>query len=129
MSMSDAIRDTRDTQPSLEPILVALEHIEARGSLLLFAPDHAQRVRLMKVMTEIELVAWNAMAKKYELTPFGCQCLCRVSRDHSFVISLNDLGASAGLCFRLANAGKTGKFPLIQLVPSRPAWADAGFHQ
>jgi hypothetical protein len=23
---------------------------------------------LMKVMTEIELVAWNAMAKKYELS-------------------------------------------------------------
>ena len=73
MSSSDAARDRSDT--ALEPILVALEHIEAQGSLLLFAPDHAQRVRLMKVMTEIELVAWNAMAKKYELTPFGCQCL------------------------------------------------------
>jgi hypothetical protein len=75
MSMSDAIRETRDAQKSLEPILVALEHIEARGSLLSFTHDHAQRVRLMKVMTEIELVAWSALAKKYELTPFGCQCL------------------------------------------------------
>ena len=24
---------------------------------------------------EIELVTWNAVVKKYELTPFGCQCL------------------------------------------------------
>jgi hypothetical protein len=68
-------RETTDTQGTLEPILVALEHIEVRGSLLSFTHDHAQRVRLMKVMTEIELVAWNAVAKKYELTPFGCQCL------------------------------------------------------
>jgi hypothetical protein len=43
--------------------------------LLLLAPDHAWRVRLMTLMTEFELVAWNAAAKKYELTPFGCQCL------------------------------------------------------
>jgi hypothetical protein len=75
MQPSGAIRETTDTQTSLEPVLVALEHIEARGSLLSFTHDHAQRVRLMKVMTEIELVAWNAVAKKYELTPFGCQCL------------------------------------------------------
>ena len=75
MPTSDAMRETTDTQATLEPILVALEHIEARGSLLSFTHDHAQRVRLMKVMTEIELVAWNAVAKKYELTPFGCQCL------------------------------------------------------
>jgi hypothetical protein len=80
MSTFDAIRDRRDTQTPLESILVALEHIEARGSLLSFALDHAQRVRLMKVMTEIELVAWNAMAKKYELTPFGCQCLAEYRR-------------------------------------------------
>jgi hypothetical protein len=75
MPRSGAIRETRDAQTSLEPILLALEHIEARGSLLSFTHDHAQRVRLMKVMTEIEVVAWNAVAKKYELTPFGCQCL------------------------------------------------------
>jgi hypothetical protein len=64
-----------DAQASLEPILVALEHIETHGSLLSFTRDHAQRVRLMKRMTEIELVAWNAVTKRYELTPFGCQCL------------------------------------------------------
>jgi hypothetical protein len=75
MSTSDAARERRDSQTPLEPILAALEHIEAQGSLLLFAPDHARRARLMKLMTEIELVAWNAVAKKYELTPFGCQCL------------------------------------------------------
>jgi hypothetical protein len=33
MSSSDALRETSDTQTSLEPILLALEHIEARGSL------------------------------------------------------------------------------------------------
>jgi hypothetical protein len=75
MSTSDTIREKRDTQTPLEPLFVALEHIEARGSLLLFAPNHAQRVRLMKAMTEIELVAWNATVKKYELTPFGRQRL------------------------------------------------------
>ena len=75
MSSSDAIRETRDTQTSLQPILVALEYIEARGSLISFTHDHAQRVRLMKAMTEIDLVAWNAVTKKYELTSFGCQCL------------------------------------------------------
>jgi hypothetical protein len=64
-----------DAQTSLEPILVALGHIETHGNLLSFTRDHAQRVRLMKRMTEIELVAWNATAKRYELTPFGCRCL------------------------------------------------------
>ena len=84
MPTSDTIRETRGTQTSLELILVALEHIEARGSLLSFTHDHAQRVRLMKVMTEIELLAWNAMTKKYELTPFGCQCLAAHRADLHF---------------------------------------------
>ena len=75
MSTSDTtIRERGDSETTLELILIALEHIEARGSLLLLAPDHAWRIRLMKRMTEFELVAWNAVAKKYELTPFGCQC-------------------------------------------------------
>ena len=75
MSSSDAMRETRDTQTVLRPTLVALERIEASGRLLAFTHDHSRRVRLMKVMTEIELVAWNAVSKKYELTAFGCQCL------------------------------------------------------
>jgi hypothetical protein len=70
-----AMRKICDAQTSLEPILVALEHIETYGSLLSFSRDHAQRVRLMERMTEIKLVAWNAVAKRYELTPFGYQCL------------------------------------------------------
>jgi hypothetical protein len=65
----------RETRHSLEPILFALEQIEARGTLLAFNNDHSERVLLMKVMTEIELVAWNAVRKEYELTPFGCRCL------------------------------------------------------
>ena len=82
MSTSAAIRERNDTQAVLQPILVALEHIEARGSLLRFAHDHRQRVRLMQAMIEIELVAWNAVAKRYELMPFGSQCLAthRASR-------------------------------------------------
>jgi ABC-type uncharacterized transport system substrate-binding protein len=35
---------------------------------------------------------------------------CRVSRDHSFVISLNDLGRHPVLCFRLDNVGKTALY-------------------
>ena len=68
------MRETRDTQTVLRPTLVALERIEASGRLLAFTHDHSRRVRLMKVMTEIELVA-ECSHKKYELTPFGCQCL------------------------------------------------------
>jgi hypothetical protein len=37
---------------------------------------------LMKVMTEIELVAWNAVTKKYQLTQFGCQCLAAYRAPH-----------------------------------------------
>jgi len=55
----------------LEPLLVALEHIEARGNLLLLSTDHAHRVRIMKAMTELELVEWNEVFKKYELTLYG----------------------------------------------------------
>ena len=86
MSTSDAVRERDDSQTTLDLILAALEHIEARGTLLLLAPDHAWRVRLMKLMTEFELVAWNATAKKYELTPFGCRCLAarRGSTDLDF---------------------------------------------
>ena len=65
----------RETRDSLGPILFALEQIEARGTLLAFNRDHSERVLLMKVMAEIELVAWNAVRKEYELTPFGCRCL------------------------------------------------------
>jgi hypothetical protein len=67
----------RERRDSLEPILVALEHIEARGSLLTFTHDHSQRARLMKAMTELELVIWNVVSKEYEMTSFGCQCLAQ----------------------------------------------------
>ena len=92
MPTPDVMREPRD---SLEPILVALEHIEARGSLLAFTHDHSQRVRLMKVMTEIELVAWNVVSKKYELTAFGCQCLA----EHRGTISgdLTQSGVDMGM--------------------------------
>jgi hypothetical protein len=75
MLTSDAMREKGERQAQLEPLFLALEHIEARGSLLLFAPDHARRAQLMKAMTETELVVWNAMVKKYQLTPFGLHVL------------------------------------------------------
>jgi hypothetical protein len=67
----------RETSDLLETILVALEHIEGRGCLLTFTHDHSQRARLMKAMTELELVIWNVVSKKYELTSFGCECLAQ----------------------------------------------------
>ena len=70
-----SLHEMRDAQTSLEPILVALEHIETHGSLLSFTRDHAHRARFMNRMTEIAVVAWNAVAKRYEPTPFGYQCL------------------------------------------------------
>jgi hypothetical protein len=82
MSTSDAIREKTDTQTSLEPLLVALEHIEARGNLLLLSTDHAHRVRIMKAMTELELVEWNAAIKKYEMTSYGRQCLAEFRGNH-----------------------------------------------
>jgi hypothetical protein len=87
-----ATRERDDSQTTLELILVALEHIEAHGSLLLLEPDHAWRVRLMRRMTEFELVVWNAVAKKYELTPFGCQCLAarRGNIDLDFIPGVTD---------------------------------------
>jgi hypothetical protein len=33
-------------------------------------------------MIEIDLVAWNAVAKRYELTPFGSQCLAAHRASH-----------------------------------------------
>jgi len=82
MSTSDAVRGNRDRQATLEPLFVALEHIEARGNLLLLATDHAHRVQIMKAMTELELVEWNAAFKKYEMTSYGRQCLAEYRGNH-----------------------------------------------
>jgi hypothetical protein len=81
MSSSDAMRETRDTQTSLQPILVALERIEAFRRLLAFTHDHSRRVRLMKVMTEIELVAWNAVSE-VRIDSVWVPMPCGASRDH-----------------------------------------------
>ena len=73
--MSDAVGENNERQATLEPLLAALEHIAVRGNLLLLVTDHAHRARIMKTMTELELVDWNAAIKKYELTWYGRQCL------------------------------------------------------
>jgi hypothetical protein len=75
MSTSDAMRENRDTQEPAAPFSAALEHIENWGSLLWYAPDRAQRLRLMKALTEKGFVVWNATERKYELTTLGDQCL------------------------------------------------------
>jgi predicted transcriptional regulator len=62
---------------TLEPLLVALEQIEAKGNLLLLANDHSHRVQIMKMMTELGLVEWNAEIKTYELTSYGRECLAK----------------------------------------------------
>jgi len=75
MASADTIRD--NTQVALEPLLDALEQIEARGNLLLLANDHAHRVQIMKMMTELGLVQWNTEIKTYELTSYGHECLAK----------------------------------------------------
>ena len=66
-----------DRQATLQPLVAALEHIAVKGNLLLFAPDRAHRMEIMKAMTELELVAWNVAIKKYEMTWRGRQCLAQ----------------------------------------------------
>ena len=66
-----------DRQATLGPLVAALEHISVKGNLLLFAPDRTQRMQIMKAMTDLELVAWNAAIKKYEMTWQGRQCLAQ----------------------------------------------------
>jgi hypothetical protein len=75
MTSADAIRD--NTQATLEPLLDALEQIEARGNLLSLANDHAHRVQIMKMMTELGLVQWNTEIKTYALTFYGHECLAK----------------------------------------------------
>jgi hypothetical protein len=75
MWTSDAIVENKERQATLEPLLAALEHIAVKGSLLLLANDHAYRARIMKAMTELHLVEWNAAIRKYEMTRYGRQCL------------------------------------------------------
>lgn len=74
MAAADARRENTQT---LEPLLDALEQIEARGNLLLLTNDHAHRVQIMKRMTELGLVEWNAEIKTYELTSYGHECLAK----------------------------------------------------
>ena len=78
--MSDSIREDRERQATLEPLFAALEHIAVKGSLLLLSTDHAHRVQIMKTMTELELVEWNAGIRKYEMTSYGRQCLVEYRR-------------------------------------------------
>jgi hypothetical protein len=78
MSGTDVLRENKNAQKLAEPILVALEHIESRGSLLSLVSDRAQRLSLMKALTDQNLVVWNAKAAKYQLTSWARQC-----RQHS----------------------------------------------
>jgi len=45
--------------------------------LLSLTDDHVHRVQIMKRMTELKLVEWNATIKEYELTSYGIECLAK----------------------------------------------------
>ena len=61
----------------------ALLHIAQAGHLLSLVSDRAQRVKLMKAMTEQGLTVWNKAGAKYELTAFGRRCLAHSRQNES----------------------------------------------
>ena len=77
------MRETKDSAKTPTPAVSdALLHIVQAGHLLSLVSDRAQRVQLMKAMTDQGLAVWNKAAAKYELTAFGQRCLAR-SRQNS----------------------------------------------
>lgn len=63
-------------------IPAALAAIHARGNLLHFAPDRPERLALMQVLSAHELIVWNKVLAKYELTAAGHNSLA-AHQDHS----------------------------------------------
>jgi hypothetical protein len=59
------IPSTREERQANE-LGVALQHIETRVNLLLLASDDAHRVRIMKAMTELELIEWNPVIRSID---------------------------------------------------------------
>jgi hypothetical protein len=73
--MPGVTREIGRTHKSAEPLLSALEYLQAQGSLLSLVPDRAQRLGLMRAMSRNGLVHWDRALSKYALTPLGKQCL------------------------------------------------------
>jgi hypothetical protein len=73
--MPGVMRDNRFTQISAEPLLAALEHLQASGSLLSLVPDRAKRLGLTRAMSKQGLIQWDGALHKYALTSLGQRCL------------------------------------------------------
>ena len=73
--MPGVTREFGHTHKSAERLLSALEHLQARGSLLSLIPNRAQRLELLRAMSRHGLVQWDRALRKYALTPLGKQCL------------------------------------------------------
>ena len=69
--MPGVTREIGRTHKSAEPLLSALEHLQARGSLLSLVPDRAQRLGLIRAMSRHGLVQWERTLCKYALTALG----------------------------------------------------------
>jgi hypothetical protein len=83
MRKTTARKTEESAKPSAPAVSEALLHIAQAGNLLSFVPDRAQRLKLMKALTDHGLTAWNKAAAKYELTTFGRRCLADSRRSGS----------------------------------------------
>jgi hypothetical protein len=73
--LRDAMHKNGHSHKPAEPLLAALEHIQATGGLAHWVPDRAERVALMAAMMNDRLVEWDRTVGRYALTPRGRQCL------------------------------------------------------
>ena len=91
MTPSSSRRNQIDAD-RLQEIPAALEEIDARGHLLVIAPDRLQRLALMQALSERGLLAWNRVLARYQLTPLGQEFLVR----HHDAIAASRVRAAAG---------------------------------
>ena|SRR5271166_205974 len=88
----DAINKHRASDKPPEPLLAALEHIQASGSVRRWVPDRAQRVALMTAMMNERLIQWDMAAGRYELTALGQRWLSEYQKQPA-----SELPAVSGL--------------------------------
>jgi hypothetical protein len=91
MTLSPAPRNQIDAD-RLQEIPAALEEIEARGHLLVIAPDRLQRLALMQALSQRGFLIWNRVLTKYQLTPLGQEFLVR----HHDAIAASRVRAATG---------------------------------
>ena len=73
--MPGVMREIGHTHKPAEPLLSALEHLQAQGSLLSLVLHRPQRLELIRAMSRQGLVHWDRTLSEYALTPLGQQCL------------------------------------------------------